>query len=100
MPKGDPMVRRMHIVIAACALLVLQLLDSQGAAAEKCGAKVYSAASPAATTYKEGELIVRFRDGVSQRDKERVHARNGSKTLKHYNRLGVHRVKIPDGVAM
>jgi hypothetical protein len=101
MPQGDLMVRRLHIVIVMCALMSgLHVLNAHNALAWKGGFQVFNGPGLAGRAYKAGELIVKFTEGASQSDQERIHTRNGSEALKKYNRLGIHRVKVPEGIAL
>lgn len=48
--------------------------------------------------YKEGELLVKFKPGVSEEEKEGVHERAGSKKIKEFPFLRIHHVKLREGL--
>jgi subtilisin family serine protease len=77
----------------AVALLILLI---HGFASAEAG----SGGKGKGPSYKEGELLVKFRDtaprGAAARE---IHARGGL-SLKEFPRLGLHRVKLPRGVSV
>jgi subtilisin family serine protease len=44
----------------------------------------------------KGEVIVRFIKGITKEQIEKFHKEKGTQTLKGYEKIGVHRLKIPD----
>ena len=43
--------------------------------------------------YKEGELIVKFKPGVSKEIRDRIHIRHGSEKIKDFRLLNIHHIK-------
>ncbi len=50
--------------------------------------------------FKEDELLVKFKAGVSAKDKSLIHARHGAKKIKEFARLGIHHVKLNKGISV
>lgn len=50
--------------------------------------------------YKEGELIVKFRDKASEKGKKNLHTKFGSQRLKEFPALRSHHVKLKEGVTV
>ncbi len=51
-----------------------------------------------APRFKEGEILVRFRDGIPNDKKEKLHKRHGSKKLKAFKSVKVEQVKLKRGL--
>jgi hypothetical protein len=51
-------------------------------------------------SYKQGELLVKFKSGVTESTKEAVHARIGSEVIKEFHFIRVQHVKLPDGLTV
>ena len=44
--------------------------------------------------YKEGELVVKFKPGVSKEIRDRIHVRHGSEKIKDFRSLNIHHIKL------
>src|SRR6266487_3315448 len=50
-----------------------------------------------AAPYVQDELLIKFKEGVTDEKKEHLHAKNGTKKLREYKPLRLHRVKLKEG---
>ncbi len=48
--------------------------------------------------YKEGELLVKFKSGVSEDSREKLHKKHGSEKIKEFAFLRIHLVKLKNGL--
>ncbi|CAG0982317.1 serine protease [Geobacteraceae bacterium] len=77
-----------------CSLLMVVLVSGYGYAEVKSG----SNATP--PPYREGELIVKYRDHVSEARRMAGHSRHGSKRKKEFRDLHMEQVKIRPGLSV
>ncbi|GAM07794.1 thermophilic serine proteinase [Geobacter sp. OR-1] len=47
--------------------------------------------------FKEDELIVKFKPGLSKSGQQSVHSRHGGEKLKEFKKLRIHKIRIPKG---
>jgi len=50
--------------------------------------------------YREGELLVKFKPGVSKEMKDKIHNRHGSKKMREFRSLNIHHLKFKKGMSI
>ncbi|ABB31432.1 peptidase S8 and S53 subtilisin kexin sedolisin [Geobacter metallireducens RCH3] len=77
-----------------CSLFMVVLMAGYG------NAGMMTASAAGTAPYKEGELIVKYREGVSEEGKAEGHRRHGSERKKEFRDLNMEQVKIRPGLGV
>jgi len=92
--------RKIYIVIFAAVLIFAGFGPSVGAASKSAVNKNGRAVKKQAAAYIRGELLVKFKDGVTRSRQADKHRRFGAKKLKGFSTIHVDHVKLPADITV